>query len=261
MENNIIHMINKLPPYYSATQLSMLQRCPRQYYYRYVLGIKSKPGAALSLGSGVHTSLEHNYTQKIESHNDRPLSEVQEVFAASLETRKDDTSWTDMKYEKALDIGTNLIREYQTYYAPQIQPVAVEKEFLISLPGVSKPIKGFIDIIDDNGIIRDHKVVGRAKKKRDLETSLQLGIYSMAYKEDNGKLPNMVSFDCLVKTAKGKVEQVGMKPEEDRLMRTLRIIQDLDKQIQAMLFPANEEGWWCSKKWCGYYDRCQKELK
>lgn len=253
-------MINKQPPYYSATQLDMLNRCARQYYYRYVLGLKSRPGAALSLGSGCHSALEHNYTQKIESHKDRPVSEVQEVFAATLEQRKDETSWTDMKYDKAMDVGTTLIKEYQTNYAPQIQPVAVEKEFLISLPGVSKPIKGFVDIIDDHGIIRDHKVVGRAKTKRDLETSLQLGIYSLAYKEDTGKLPNMISFDCLLK-AKGKVEQVGMKPEEDRLMRTLKIIQDFDKQIQAMLLPANENGWWCSPRWCGFYNRCQKELK
>ena len=259
-------MINKqplhysAPPHYSATQLGMLQRCPRQYYYRYILGVKSKPGAALSFGGAGHDALEYNYTQKIESHNDRPVNEVQEVFAAALEGKKNDTSWVDMKYEKVLDLGTELIHEYQTNYAPQIQPVSVEKEFLISLPGVSKPIKGFIDIIDDNGIIRDHKFVGRVKTKRDVETSLQLGIYSFAYKEDNGVLPNMVSFDCLLK-AKGKVEQVGMKLEEDRLMRTLRIIQDLDKQIQAMLFPANEEGWWCSKKWCGYYDRCQRELR
>jgi hypothetical protein len=28
------------------------------------------------------------------------------------------------------------------------------------------------------------------------------------------------------------------------------------KSIETGLFPPSTDGWWCSKKWCGYWDTC-----
>ena len=58
----------------------MFRRCPRQWYLRYVKGKKEAPGESLVIGSMFHETLEWNYQQKIESHEDRPLSEVVEYL-------------------------------------------------------------------------------------------------------------------------------------------------------------------------------------
>ena len=69
----------------SFTQISMFLRCPRQYEYRYVQGIKSPPSGALILGRCWHETLDKNYRQKIESDRDLPLGEMQDLFAADFD--------------------------------------------------------------------------------------------------------------------------------------------------------------------------------
>jgi hypothetical protein len=49
----------------SATQISMLNRCPEQYRQRYVLGKKERPGAALIVGGAFHEAIEDGLRNKI----------------------------------------------------------------------------------------------------------------------------------------------------------------------------------------------------
>src|SRR3954467_997473 len=50
----------------SATQISMLNRCPEQYRQRYVLGKKERPGAALIVGGAFHEAIEEDFLSKID---------------------------------------------------------------------------------------------------------------------------------------------------------------------------------------------------
>jgi hypothetical protein len=50
----------------SATQISMLNRCPEQYRQRYVLGKKERPGAALIVGGAFHEAIEDDFAGRSE---------------------------------------------------------------------------------------------------------------------------------------------------------------------------------------------------
>jgi hypothetical protein len=50
----------------SATQISMLNRCPEQYRQRYVLGKKERPGAALIVGGAFHEAIETDFAGRSE---------------------------------------------------------------------------------------------------------------------------------------------------------------------------------------------------
>ena len=54
----------------SVSQIKMFLRCPLQYKYRYIDNLKIPPTGSLLLGSSVHSSLEGNYRQKIETKQD-----------------------------------------------------------------------------------------------------------------------------------------------------------------------------------------------
>ena len=50
--------MNANKPHLSASQLSMMARCPVQWEFRYAKGIKSPPGVALLVGKATHVSVE-----------------------------------------------------------------------------------------------------------------------------------------------------------------------------------------------------------
>lgn len=135
----------------SASQLNMLQRCPRQYQCRYVLGLKEAPGAAKVLGSAFHGAQEHNWRQKIETHEDVPVAEVVEFFH--------DKAWPDavegaggeaeIKWDGAPEetraTGAAMTAVYREAVAPRVQPTAVERELRLDI-GLPVPLLGYIDV-------------------------------------------------------------------------------------------------------------------
>ena len=60
------------PKYLSVSQVNMYLRCPLQYMFRYIEGLKLPPKSAMTLGKSIHFGIEGNYRQKIDSHKDLP---------------------------------------------------------------------------------------------------------------------------------------------------------------------------------------------
>lgn len=151
-ETVLVPWADELPDHLSATQLAMFQRCPEQYRRRYVLGEKERPGAALVWGSADHYAHEQNFIQKIKSGEDIPVREVQEAFAegfyASVERNggESEVEWGDEKPGDVLDAGARLVAVYHQQVSPSVQPLQVEREFSVDVPGVPVPFVGRIDI-------------------------------------------------------------------------------------------------------------------
>ena len=71
----------------SHSQISMWLRCPRQWEYRYVAGLKIPPSGPLIVGSAYHSALEGNFIQKVSSMVDLPLSDCLDIFSDAWEER------------------------------------------------------------------------------------------------------------------------------------------------------------------------------
>jgi hypothetical protein len=161
----------------SPSSLGMFRRCPRQFYLRYVKGIKEAPGEALVIGSMFHESIEHNYIQKLESHEDLPLAEVityledaavpkvlEEAGGAS-EVKWDVAGDPAMAVDRARSDATRLTSAYHHNVLPRIQPAAVEQRFEWRPPGFEVPVIGYIDVITDDHRIVDTKTGKQVSKK------------------------------------------------------------------------------------------------
>jgi hypothetical protein len=145
----------ELPPYLSATQLSMLERCPEQYRRRYILGEKDPPSSALVWGTVDGKAHGVNFTQKIETQADLPTAVVKDVFAELMDQEVDalggagEIDWRDDKPGDIKDRGVALAAVYHEQASPRIQPTAVEEEFSLQIPGVPVPFIGYIDVSTD----------------------------------------------------------------------------------------------------------------
>jgi hypothetical protein len=145
--------------HWSATQLQMALRCPEQWRRRYLLGERERPGAALIQGGADHKAHEHNFRQKIQSERDLPVGDVTDAFDQAWRDKIDEAGgvseieWGDDKPDQLKTQAGKLVALYHHEASPLIQPLAVEEEFYLNLPGVRLPVKGYLDVRVDGAVI------------------------------------------------------------------------------------------------------------
>jgi len=246
--------------YISPTQLNTYLRCPAQYYFSYVRGIKLPPKSALTKGKAVHKGQEHNYKQKIESFQDVKLSEVQEVTAAEFEAEAQATEWVkDEDPGKIKDDTISLATLYHTEVAPQVQPILVEESVSVPLDS-GYSLYGIIDVLDSKGYIRDTKTTARTPSEEEAAKSLQLTAYSLAHREVMGMPETGVKLDYLVQTKTPKVVTLEAKRTEKDIRRFLSIVGRVVDAINNDVYYPNPGNFLCSEKNCGYWKICHQEF-
>ena len=245
----------------SHTQIEMMLRCPRQYYYRYVLGLKIPTSYMLALGSACHIAWEHNYRQKVLSGVDLALPTVLEVYADAFErkTAEEEIDWQDHDPGQVKDTGISLVTAHMAQIAPEVQPVSVEARFQLDNVGVPVALVGVIDLIDVDGYLHDHKTATRSWTQDQADSALQPAPYILAYRALTGQNPTGFRYNVTVSKKTPEVQVLTTNRSDDELLWYIDLVREVVKQIQAGLFPPNPTGWWCSERWCGYYDMCKRE--
>ena len=185
-------------PHLSVTQLKMYLRCPLQYFFRYNCGIKVPASGDMLLGRTFHDTLKDNYRQKVQSHQDMPLEQIRAVFSDHWEKEMQYALFSkDENPGQLKDQGISILETYQKDVAPEIQPVEVEREFLIGTGSTKLPLKGYIDLIDDQGYIIDHKTTKRSFPQDAAKKDIQLTAYALAYRTLYGHKEAGVRLDAI----------------------------------------------------------------
>jgi len=240
----------------SVTQLKMYLRCPLQYKFRYIDGLKIPPPSAITLGKSIHTTLEENYRQKIKTRKDLPLEQIRDLFSDAWEAQVKDTLFEeDEKPGKVKDEGIRLITSYHKIIAPKIQPVYVEREFSLNLEEENYTLKGYIDLIDDKNFIIDHKTAKRSMTEEMVRSDPQLTAYALAYRKLDGKEEAGLRFDIMVRTKKPKIQQIQTYRNKEDIKRLIKTFKYVNKAIQSGIFYPNPN-FMCSN--CGYRELCKK---
>lgn len=239
----------------SHSQINMFLRCPRQWLYRYVEGLKIPPSGPLIEGGCYHKALEANYKQKITSRADIPVSSCLDAFSDAWDTRlaeEEFIDWEDKDPGDLKDEGISLVREYQHSTAPSIQPIKVEDTYVSEVAGVK--FVCIIDLEDILHVVIDHKTSKRVYLQNDVDRDLQASAAAFV-------LGRPIIFYNHV-AVKAKVPSI-------QLIKTYRMQADIDwyvemvaqivVQMSSGVAPPRPTGWWCSPRFCGYYERCRGE--
>ena len=267
-----------------ASWLTTLFRCGEQFRRRYILGEKKPPAVALITGSATHKSIEKNLQEKIISGNLLPEDVVTEIAYEEVDKRwengveldKDERELGERKMKNIAEkqaIACSLAHYKEL--APKIQPIAVEDTFEFTIKGTDWKIKGTSDIEErigkDGIILRDTKTANKKHPANSADVDRQLTMYSLKIYKQTGKMPDKITKDVLVKPSIKKLLDIKnikeLPPVEVQVLETHRNVADLEpllnhiaiaiKQIEAGIFPpTNPENWWCSPRFCGYYDTC-----
>jgi hypothetical protein len=113
--------------------------------------------------------------------------------------------------EIVIEDGCEMVRTYNREILPQITPIAVEMpigpEDGLRMPESGIPVKTIIDLIDQDGNIRDLKSAKSKWNEAGAGKRLQAILYVWAYRAKYGVPPPNVIFDVLVRKPRCKSRQ------------------------------------------------------
>lgn len=241
---------------YHQSSINMFLKCPKQYMFRYEMGIVLPPKSALTLGKAIDFGVTENFKQKVKSKADLPVEAVLDSFSDSFEKESHATIWEDEKPGEVKDLGVKMLMTYHQLAAPRIQPVSVQEGFRIETEEYA--LGGTLDLTDENEIIRDTKTSKMSYQEDAVTDSIQATMYDYAHETKTGIKAKGFAFDVITKTKVPKYQEVKGEVSDFQRERMFETISIMNKQIERGEFQyAPEGGWWCSKSWCGYWHLCK----
>ncbi|TCL74196.1 RecB family exonuclease [Hydrogenispora ethanolica] len=248
-------------PHISVSQLNMYLRCPAQYMFKYIYGIKTPARSFLIKGKAIHKGIEHNFRQKKETHQDIKLAEVLDITTDEFDHLRIETKWTpDEKPDQIRAETIELATMYHTKIAPFIQPDLIEERITISFDELDWDLTGVIDLGDKQGFIHDTKTAKKSPTPGEADKSLQLTAYYLLYRAFTGKEPAGCKLDYLVQTKNPKVVSLESKRTEREIARFRNIARTVITAIDNGNFYPNPNNMMCSEENCDYWGICHRDF-
>jgi len=244
----------------SFTQLNMFLRCPRQYEFRYIQGLKVPPSGSMVQSRVWHQTVERNYRQKVESDSDLPLGDMQEYFADQFDetfSGEEIALEPGEKPGKLKDQGTAIVAAHHKVIAPDVRPLLVEERFNVDL-GEDFPfyLMGIWDLVERDGTVVDNKAYKKTPRQEDFDKDLQFTAYSLGYRTTHGRIEAGLRMDAVVKTKNPKAMQLHTRRTNNDCQWLLGLLEQVGEAIVSGTFFPNPNGWHCSPRFCGYWARC-----
>jgi putative RecB family exonuclease len=251
-------------PHLSASGINEYVDCSLLYRFGRIDRLPMEFVAAeLELGTVIHKVLEEFYRAKMigEKLLLKDLHEMFKTLWKKATTERPDIQFQEGQSAEVLSmLGVDLITVwFNKLQEDSFQVIDVESVFSFNLPGISAPIIGAIDLVeeDESGaiIITDFKTSARSYSIDEVDRNQQLTVYQMAMKR-NGHAGHeiLLKFDCLIKTKSPKFESYWTTRSETDEIRMERKIRQVWSGISKGIFIPNDVSWKCPR--CHYRKAC-----
>ena len=249
-------------PVISASQVNAYLACPLKYRFQYVDQIP-RPWrvAAMSFGTSVHAAVEWFHRQRMGGGS--PTAEqVERMFEADWYAQNlEPLVFSDRESRDGLlEKGRAMLRLYVSEQESRPSPAFVEQSFEVELhdPETGEVfdlrLRGFIDLVEQDGTVVDLKTAGRSLEAGGLERHLQLSCYALASLIATGSVPKL-RLDMLYKTVRPRLERLETSRTTTELAWTAQLIREVAIAIQTEHFYPNPS-WRCQE--CEYFAHCQR---
>ena len=242
----------------SFSKFDTYERCPKQFWYQYVLNAlpENQEASALYKGSTFHELVEYSAKRQKDGNIDDAKKLLQE-----LETQWDPTKYLTSSVQKEKQDKQSLAPALESYLkwssSNPNEIVALELPFTTYIGGFQ--VNGVIDRVEKTPsgeyVVIDYKTGGK-NKKVDAVNSPQLNLYALALKEnsDFGKYPSKAIF-FYVEKAEGE-QLFEYKVDPAKVDEIKGVFEGYVKAIQDKKFEATPRMFTC--KFCQYSDICDE---
>ena len=254
----------------SPTSINTYRRCPRQFYYNYIVKIPQPSNIHLIKGNVIHKTLELFFKSRYESDlstkligifdkewngNSGKLAELK-LPVGELDVQKNDCL-------NMLDIFVKTFNAKMEYHVWSKKAKDLGHAFNLLKPKFREKfytseeynLCGFVDRInvDYDGVITvgDYKTSSRFGIGIKDEYDVQCAIYALLYKLNEGTVPD---FTSIIYVRFG--EEVRTRVTPGQINNVIEIIKDVNSNTQTREkenYPCKESGF-C--KWCSFFKVC-----
>jgi hypothetical protein len=256
----------------SPTSLGQWEKCPLSLLLKILHGGFTQTGRTLA-GSAGHAALEKNFRHKLKTGKDLGIVEFlggfEDAFCFGRGVVED---WQEHSPGEWKDMLVNALDYFYRYHVEDYTPLLVEHGIEFEIPAEQEgeepaTVVGYIDFYGKNEVdlpvIMDWKFSGR--RKREARGSKQLRTYGLAL-EAEGKHVAEVGEGRLVWGERtpyyisDTVETTGndyldLRQQYRSIWNKIQELGD-DPEKYPHAQPANNRHWWCSRKWCGWWNHC-----
>ena len=244
----------------SSSQINLYTLCSLKYKFQYIDEIpKSFKPSGLALGSAIHSALSWLNKGRMNGRNGS-LEKLYKIFDSDWYCQKVETEirFKDGEEEMKLSVmAKEMLALY--FHRPYKKVEGSEIPFVVPLinPGngqrLGVDLEGFIDLIEEDGVIVEFKTSAQTMNQKDLGNDLQLTIYSYAFEMLTQKPPRLIKLINFVKTRKPKIIVSETKRTLEDYQRLFGLASQVLNGIRLRVF-FPRTGFWC--KDCEYYDHC-----
>lgn len=239
------------------SSLNLFLDCSAKFYFQIIEKVDVPKSIALALGTSVHKALETNYSQKVDSRKDLELETVKDVFSDTYEKETQEVDSNDFKLQSKgdkKDIALLLVEKYHSDIAPHIQPIKVEQRINVKFSnGVE--LTGQLDLLDEDNVLVDHKTTSRKPTGASISNILQVTGYSILGQTAGYEIKER-RIDYLVFGARPEIKHFNVEADRNYFLNVLEVIT---KSIEAGIFIPNRGSMFCTKRFCKFYNECEKK--
>ncbi len=250
----------------SISQMGTYTSCGRKYKYAYIENKKTmKENSDLVLGLALHKAQEFNYKQKINSRKDLPLEEVEdfmvEYLITAFKNNEDNEDFFKIKYNKRqtgdglIILAKSMLKELYNQIMVNTQPLFVELPVVIEILG--QKFLMYIDLIDEDWVVRDLKTSGQKFNEASIDNSTQLIGYALGFRTKFGRKETAVQYDVVTKNKAPQIQKLRTVISDGKIARFLNSLEQINKGIEAEIFPPVDNQMTCS--WCDFKDICDED--
>lgn len=250
-----------LPTHISPTAAKSYLNCSLRFYFERVACLPRPTSPALHLGKAVHAALQSFHLARWRGGDDSPEAVATAFEESFLRLEREEgpvSHQSEEKREKCRQDGLRVIAAYlDSPEEPKDKPRAVEVFLKEDISGLSVPLVGAIDLVEQNYTPVDFK---SASSKPDANTAvmdheIQLVSYQLLL-EAVGETPPQLDLVYLVKTKVPQVIRVSAPPADRQ--RKDRVIRILNTAVEGIAEGRHhpQPGMHCS--WCQFRHECAK---
>lgn len=259
----------------SYSKVACMYKCPRLFWYRYIMKRRADVTPWLLFGRGAHGGQEACNLAKLRGER-MSVPQVLDAAVAEFEAEVEKEGWgMELKDAFAEEHERQLEVYSDSGEWDKVRPVegTVEGGYQIELmvgdgQGNKAPcvVEGFVDVVsqerpDAPKVVIDYKSSGRPASDREVANHIQLGLNAIGSEAESAQIVSFVKGGKQKPTTKvSKAHAVGQNRWERVLAWFAEGIQAIRKAVKSGDFPKCDTSChWCSAEACEMYHLCYPE--
>lgn len=252
--------------YLSYSSINLFLTCSEAWRRKYIAKEPQSSTPALLFGSALHNTIEQHIANRFEDVQiNTGLQGLWDSNWNAAVEREPNCEWgadtPEQHYEEGLRLLSNPELQQMVNRLTPLRDDAglfMEREVFVNVPGVPVPIKGYIDIVTNDGVPGDFKTSAQMWSQEKAKAELQPLFYLAALNQLGRDSPGLrFRHYVITKTKQPKVQVIESQHTYDSIFWLYGLVQQVWRAIESENYVMNPHAWLCGPKYCGAWSRCR----